>query len=121
MTWTCKAPSCTNLAQNTLTEVIELGRIGYLVEYPVVVAQPASAAAAAQLNLRPYVSKYAAESIINWKMARVNNVMQPVLVVLMEEYELDGNDGFESKCAPQIRALQLTPDVRLHAAALPQG
>lgn len=90
-------------------EVIGVGRFGVLVEYPRVDAQPVSQAQAAAQNLRPYASVYPTESIINWKLERVNNVMQPVLVVLSEHYEVS-NDGFESKCEPQLRALMLTAE-----------
>jgi hypothetical protein len=102
--------SLVNLAQQTLSDVIEVGRIGVLVEYPVVIDQPRSAADASILNLRPYASVYKAESIINWRCARVNNVMQLVLVVLMESYEVS-NDGYESSMAPQIRVLMLKDGV----------
>jgi hypothetical protein len=94
------------LAQHALGEVVEVGRIGILVEYPVVTDQPRSAADASSLNLRPYASVYRAESIINWRSARVNNAMQLVMVALMESYAVS-DDGFESKSEPQIRVLSL--------------
>lgn len=95
------------LAIEIVEEVLEAGRVGVLVEYPQVIEQPLNQAQAAAQNLRPYATVYEHESIINWKVARVNNTMQPVLVVLTEEVET-GGDGFEDKCEKQIRALQLT-------------
>jgi hypothetical protein len=62
------------LAMHVMRDVIQAGRVGLLVEYPVVEAQPVSAAGASALNLRPYVSYYAAESILDWKEKRINNV-----------------------------------------------
>jgi hypothetical protein len=94
-------------AEKVVREVLDVGRVGLLVEFPRVEEQPSTLAQAAAKNLRPYTSTYPAESIINWKAQRVNNVMQLVLVVLMEDYEVS-NDGFESKTDKQLRALSLT-------------
>jgi hypothetical protein len=93
-------------AEKVVREVLDVGRIGLLVEFPIVVKQPSNLAEAAAQNLRPYTSTYPAESIINWKCMRVNNVMQAVLVVLTEDYEVS-NDGFESKMEKQLRVLTL--------------
>jgi hypothetical protein len=94
------------LAEKVVREVVSVGRIGVLVEYPQVAEQPVTLAQASAQNLRPYASVYKAESIINWRSARVNNVMQLVLVVLREEYEENG-DGFAAECKPQLRVLTL--------------
>lgn len=99
--------SLNGLAQEIVEEVIEVGRIGVLVEYPLVAERPANLAQAAQSNLRPYASVYKTECIINWKTARINNVVQPILVVLMECAD-EKVDEFESKEIPQLRALMLT-------------
>lgn len=96
-----------DISQDILSDVMEVGRVGYLVEYPSVTEQPASQAAASQKNLRPYASKYPAESIRNWVMARVNNVMQPIVITLTETHS-ETVDEFSSKSVPQIRALLLT-------------
>lgn len=66
-------------AENALTT----GRLGILVDYPEAPAG-ATLADAQKLNLRPTMAIYRAESIINWRVARVNNRMVPVLVVLKE-------------------------------------
>lgn len=87
-------------------EVLMTGRVGLLVEYPVVNAQPKNQAEASRQNLRPYVSTYEAETIINWRIARVNNVSQPVMIALTEEYTVT-DDGFDAKCEEQIRVLSL--------------
>lgn len=95
------------LARDVLRDVLGVGRIGLLVEFPQVNGErPSSAAAAAAANLRPYVTIYRAESIINWRIERVNNAMQPTLIVLAETYETR-TDPFTFEIAVQYRALFL--------------
>jgi hypothetical protein len=86
-------------------EVITIGRCGVLVDYPPIVNAVTLAQAQAQ-GARPYATMYNAESIINWKTGRINNVEQLTLVVLEEENEI-AVDEFESKCEPQWRVLDL--------------
>jgi hypothetical protein len=92
-------------AEMVAEEVITIGRCGVLVDYPPIVNAVTLAQAQAQ-GARPYATMYDAESIINWKTGRINNVEQLTLVVLEEEYEVEG-DEFESKCEPQWRVLDL--------------
>jgi hypothetical protein len=100
--------SLTGLAQHILTDDLMVGRMGILVEYPRVDNQPRSQAEEAARNLRPYTSVYCAESILNWKVQRVNNVLQAVLVVLQEEHH-EPVDEFSYEVIPQIRLLKLDP------------
>lgn len=93
------------LARLALSEVQEVGRCGVLVEFPQVFEQPASLAQAGAQNLRPYCSFYKAESIINWREARVGNAMRLTLVVLSELYAIEGQ--FKTEFKQQIRALSL--------------
>jgi hypothetical protein len=93
------------LAEEVVEEVLSIGRCGILVDYPPIVDAVTVAQAQAQ-GARPYARMYDAESIINWKTGRVNNVDQLTLVVLEEEYEIPV-DEFESKCEPQWRVLDL--------------
>ena len=86
-------------------EVITVGRCGVLVDYPPIVNAVTLAQAQAQ-GARPYATMYDAESIINWKTGRINNVEQLTLVVLEEENEIPV-DEFETKCEPQWRVLDL--------------
>jgi hypothetical protein len=103
---TLSGVSLDGIARQAMSEVVGPGRFGLLVEYPQVVQQPASLAAASAQNLRPYVTAYKTEHIINWKLQRVNNAMQPVMVVLQESHE-EAVDEFESKCETQYRVLIL--------------
>jgi hypothetical protein len=94
------------LAAHLVNDVLEAGRIGLLVEYPLITDQPQSAAQAAERNLRPYITRYCADSILNWKVSRINNVMQPTLVVLQEAASIP-EDEFTDKAVDQIRVLML--------------
>ena len=108
------------LAMHVMGEVVKAGRIGLLVEYPQVAQQPTSAAGASALNLRPYVSAYAAESIIDWKLKRVNNAMQPVMIKLMEIFETKVNE-YDYKTEPQIRTLLLIDGAYIQEIYRKQG
>ena len=94
------------VAEVVTREVIGMGRVGALVEYPQVVEGPLTQAQAQSQNLRPYVSIYKTESIINWRVERVNNVSQPVMVTLMESVS-EWSSEFECSQIAQIRALML--------------
>jgi hypothetical protein len=97
-------------AEQLTRELVGLGRVGVLVEYPRVVEGPVTMADMAAQNLRPYVTKYEAEQIINWRMKRINNVMQPVMVALEEEVYEYVNE-FEGENIKQIRVLLLREGV----------
>ncbi len=94
------------LAMRTLAEVIRVGRLGMLVEYPQVNEAPSSQAQASQLNLRPYVATYPAESILDWRIQRINNSMQPVMIKLLESYEVS-KDIYTYEHKEQVRCLLL--------------
>lgn len=88
-------------------EIMAVGRVGALVEFPVVTEQPGSLAQASQLGLRPYAKIYRTESIINWKTSRIANAEQLSLVVLHETVETPGKDEFEIVPIDQWRVLDL--------------
>lgn len=92
-------------AEMVSEEVITIGRCGVLIDYPSIVNAVTLAQAQAK-GARPYAIIYDAESIINWKTDRINNVEQLTLIVLEEENEIPV-DEFESKCEPQWRVLDL--------------
>lgn len=93
-------------AEELSREVLSVYRVGVLVEYPVITEQPKSMAQASAQNLRPYCTTYKAESIVNWRVSRINNVMQPVMVSLKEEV-VEYKDDFESDEVCQYRVLLL--------------
>jgi hypothetical protein len=90
-------------------EVIMVGRVGTLVEFPPDDPEDDAKAIAAK---RPYWVQYRAEQIINWRAARIGGVNKLVLLVLFEEVETpkitDGKeDPFEMELVPQYRVLYL--------------
>lgn len=102
--------SLAELAERVCRELVGIGRQGLLVEYPRVAEGPMTLADSARLNLRPYVTLYEAEHIINWRVERINNVLQPVMVALKEEITEYINE-FESEEIEQIRVLILREGV----------
>ncbi len=84
-------------AKNMLMEVISVGRAGSLVDWE------------SETENRVYVSAYAAENILNWRVERINGRNIPTLVVLMEPNAamMEGGDDFEVKSSAQIRVLRL--------------
>ena len=99
-------------AQAVTQDMLTEGRCGLLVDYPPMPVddngEAISVAQAEALGLRPYVSKYNATAIINWKTARINNVLKTILVVLEEEEETAGENQFEHKTRKRYRVLDLT-------------
>ena len=99
--------------QELAEEVLEVGRGGLLVDAPPLPetadGQPLTQAQAESLGLRPMLQYYPAESVINWKTARVANVVQLVLVVLKEETPA-GDDPYSHKTETRYRELTLTPE-----------
>jgi hypothetical protein len=91
--------------EQVLREVIETDRLGVLVEYPQGVSG-GTLADVERLNIRPYLTEYAAVDIFNWEYKRVNNVMQLVFAALAETYTVEENREYKVK--PQIRHLILT-------------
>lgn len=94
-------------AEDKTREVLSVYRVGVLVEYPAITEKPVSLAQASAQNLRPYCTTYKAETITNWRVARVNNVMQPIMISLKEE-AIEYKDAFESEEIEQYRVLLLT-------------
>lgn len=96
---------CESLAD----EVMTVGRVGILVDFPSINTEGLSVAMARQMNARPFLKTYEAESIINWHMTRINNRKTLSHVYLMEEVIVEGEDGFQA--IEQIRALRLIEGV----------
>ena len=100
-----------SLAEKILREELTVYRCGVLVEYPrVQLSDGLTQAQVESLNLRPYTAFYKTESIINWREARINNVMQPVMIVLHETYT-QADDGYQAEYADQYRVLKLEDGV----------
>jgi hypothetical protein len=91
--------------QDIATDALKLGRIGVLVDYPMVNG-PQTLADAAKLNLRPTMQIYEAQSIINWKTSNIDNKTVLSLVVLKEEEKIF-EDEFKYRTDPRWRVLDL--------------
>lgn len=99
--------SLDTLAREVALEILEVGRVGLLVDHPPVDNVSAlTVAAAQQQGLRPLIQVYRAESIINWKYRRIRNRHRLSMVVLEEQVsEPDGE--FAEKAVTQYRVLDL--------------
>lgn len=96
--------------QTIVEELLELGRAGLLVDYPVGGTEGMTTAQAEAAGIRPLMSFYPALSILNWKTARVGNHIKLVLVVLRESAPLTGADEFEHVDETRYRVLDLVPN-----------
>lgn len=102
------------LARITAGEVLEVGRIGILVDHPPMTnAQGITLAAQERLGLRPTMQVYMAESITNWKYRRINNRNMLSMVVLRECVRKP-KDEFEDEEVTQYRVLDLEDGSNLY-------
>jgi len=96
------------IAEQIVEEVLEVGRIGLLVDHPAMPGNVSaiSRAAAEQVGLRPFLSIYPAESIRNWRYDRIANSWRLRMVVLGEQAEVQ-KDEFETETVERYRVLDL--------------
>lgn len=85
--------------QKTSAEVLSTGRCGVLVDLP-----------SEETNILPYLFRYPAESIINWKTSKKEGVEFLTMVVLKEKYVEEGKDDFEVEEKTRYRVLRLLED-----------
>jgi len=91
--------SLSAFSKKLVTEIINVGRAGTLVDWNEEVEQ------------RAYAVAYSAENIINWRTARVNGRNVLTLLVLKETCQTDDTDPFEPEEIEQLRVLKLVPGV----------
>jgi len=105
-----KGVSFDTFAKDVACDVMEVGRIGLLVDHPVMPLNADGSNVtldqAEKLGLRPTIQSYEAECIINWKHRNINNQTMLSLVVLTEEVSV-GDDEFSQKTETQFRVLDL--------------
>ena len=96
-------------AQEVVESVLTVSRAGVLVDYPPAVEPGATVtvAQAVRMGMRPMLQCYGAVDIINWKAARVGNVVKLTLVVLRESADLEGDDEFAQESETRYRVLDL--------------
>jgi hypothetical protein len=101
--------SLNEMAKELVGEVLSLGRMGILVDYPPAPANVTgmTLADAERLGRRPTIQIYNAKSTINWRFGRVQNAWVLTMVVLQEETEVSGGDEFSHKTEPRYRVLDL--------------
>ena len=99
--------STTQLAKAALGDAVSVGRCGLFVDYPRTDA-PLSQAEVDSGNIRPWMTLFKAENIINWRTAKIGGVNRVVLVVIAEKYPFR-DDGFQITYGDQFRVLRLQP------------
>ena len=93
-------------------EVLTTGRTFILVEHPEVVIEDANSFTQADVeaeNIRPFFALFTAESIINWRVERIQNQWIVTQVVLKEQRE-EIIDEFERYDVTMYRVLDLEPE-----------
>lgn len=101
--------SLDQIAKLALAEIIEVGRLGLLVDYPA--AEPGlSAEAVAQMGLAARMTIYKAESIDNWKLANIGGTLRLVMVKLCEIAEVE-KDEFLLDVEKRYRVLRFVDGV----------
>ena len=100
--------SLIQLAKDELSNLLETGRCGFLVDYPQA-DDNLSAEDVARMELRASIIPYLAEAIINWKTDVVRGRKLLVAVTLAEKY-LDPEDEFDHTYKMQYRVLRLKED-----------
>lgn len=104
---TASGVSMRMFALEATEECLTISRLGVWVNYPPA-APGMTQADAARLNLRPSMQLWKAESIYNWKTARINNRVQ-LSQVRLKETHIAEVDEFTSKTSDRYRVLDLVP------------
>lgn len=94
---------------DTVYDIMQTGFGGYMIDIPAI-GDKATVADAEKEGVRPYITYYPAESVINWRTKVVRGTKILTLVVLKEAYEA-GIDEFTHKIDYQYRVLRLVDDV----------
>lgn len=99
--------SLDDFARLVSTEVIATGRAGVLVEYPVVEG-PVTQGEIERRNLRPYLTMYPAEAIVDWRESKIRNKKVLSFLKLYEISERPkASDMFETELVQQYRVFYL--------------
>jgi hypothetical protein len=100
--------SINQLAKDELSNLLEVGRAGFLVDYPQA-DQGLSVEDVDLLDLRASIVPYTAEQIINWKLDAYGGRKLLTLIVLEEDYP-DDDDEFGHGKKKQQRILRLSDE-----------
>lgn len=97
--------------QELAEELLTVGWVGVLIDYPAQAEGVSlSVASAAATGMRPTMQKYKAETIINWKTARINNAQKLTLLVLKESHSTESPTDYGHDAEDRYRELTLTPE-----------
>ncbi len=97
--------SLDQMAKQALAEVIEVGRLGLLVDYPS--AEPGlSAEQVSMMGLSARMTIYRAESIDNWRLRNIGGVLRLVMAKLCELAEVE-KDDYALEYEKRYRVLKL--------------
>ena len=100
--------SLNQLAKDELSNLLEVGRAGFLVDYP-----EADAGLSVEdvdlLDLRASIVPYTAEQVINWKLNAIGGRKLLTLIVLEEDYP-ENEDEFGHETKKQQRILRLSSE-----------
>lgn len=100
--------SLTQMAKDELSNLLETGRCGFLVDYPEA-QEGLSAEEVQEYGLAASIVPYTAEQIINWKTHNMNGRKMVGLIVLAELYQDDEN-SFDHEEKTQYRVLRHRPE-----------
>lgn len=92
--------------KGTAGEVLAMGRAGLYTDYSANEGQSVTRSDQEAGKVRPTITTYAPERIINWRWTTVDNHRYLSLVVLEEDY-VEDDDGFECKKKVQYRELRM--------------
>lgn len=102
------ALTLTQFTRKMLSDTLEVGRSGILVDYPTV---PDGLTKIETDGINANILRYKAENIINWKTQKVNGDSVLSLVVLTEQVEKPSDDGFSTEDVTYYRVLRLDEGV----------
>lgn len=102
--------SLRQFAQDVVTEIALTGRYGILVDQLPVV-EGLNKAEENALGIKPRLTGYAAEAIINWREEVISGVRIPTLIILEEDKIVpDTENRFVNKCIKVHRVLEIDKD-----------
>lgn len=102
------ALSLSQFTRKMISDSLEVGRSGILVDYPSV---PDGLTKIETDGINANILRYKAENIINWKTEKVNGDSVLSLVVLTEKVEANSEDGFSGDELTYYRVLRLEDGV----------
>lgn len=98
-------------AEVVVEEELKTSRFGILVDYPNMENRNLSQAEAQRQGLRPYLTGYKAEKILETKTKRIGNKTVLYRVRLKETHEEPTDDEFKNEHIEQVRVLDLEDDM----------